>query len=165
MDFMSRSNKLNRIPVLALVGCVWGFGCTGCICVDWVTRYGLDGTMLDLESGEPLAGVAISANFFRDGQPVEGRVSETSIPNESLDGGFGVSIAQDSGGWCGPIGYLIPNNRPTELEIPDQVELVVRRDECEVRVLIDLNAETLAYDGPGNGRRFLSNPVLVPGCP
>ncbi|MEK6675747.1 MAG: hypothetical protein AABZ47_08840 [Planctomycetota bacterium] len=159
MRFRERHADSFAAIELAVVA-VWLVGLSGCIyahCSDFLY---LDGMLLDGSAGEPIEGAFLGGTSFTGGEetysfPAVIFDGGPDQPPSDVQGRFLLEFSSDLGG-CDP---------PPEFLMPDQIEIVVVRDGCEQRFMIDINEETVVDLSPPNDTLQLREPIRVPACP
>ena len=126
----------------------------------------VQGHVLDLDAMRPLVQSAVGGRTFTDGEETDSRSALISggtprFPAPSADGSFQVEF----------ITPFMPCTTPPVLEfpVPDQVEIIVVRDDCEQTFLIDINEGTAVFTDDADGAiphdvLELRDPILVPAC-
>lgn len=117
--------------------------------------YVVRGQLLDSETMQGLVGVVYGVRVLNDGELLAGR-RPISL-NTGIQGVFACRAAGALFNPCSPA-------RP-ELTQPDQVEVIVVRDDCEQRFLIDLDQEAeITTEKATRIVIDLKDPILVSPC-
>jgi hypothetical protein len=130
----------------------------GCVCADFGVTFPVRGTLVDAVSDKPLAGVTYAGQLFCGGDRILPEAS--GFPPSGADGSFAMDLGGLLGGICSPFPVANPMIRCTR---PDQIEVIVIRDNCEQRILIDITEETVEEDVATESFR-LRRSVPVPPC-
>ena len=159
-----RSGKFFRGTIAAaswVVALVLLMG-AGCIpYADCGAHLSVRGRLVDAESGAALAGAIVGVRSFRDG-------AETSnVPPLMFDGTPNLPPSDADGSFAIGLSTYFGRCPTPDFLRPDQLELIIVRDGCEQRFMIEINEDTAQLvDGefPGDEVLELTNPILVPPC-
>ncbi len=154
----------SRVVGMVLVGCLVLIpGCTeGDECA---AAFYVFGTLLDADAGTGIVDATVAGQAFTNGERTgfrSGRIPPTSglLPEPAEDGSFELVFNTFDQFPCPPHG-------PRPFPRPDQIEVIVVRDGCVQRVVIEVNEDT-AFDidsGFGNVDIIeLKDPILVAPC-
>jgi len=134
----------------------------GCVCVDYALTFTVRGRLLDGATQEPLASVGFGGRLLRSGEALLEESFEFASSND--DGSFSMTWLEGLYGTYTPYGigeFLVRDRQPIP---PDQVELLVRLADCEQRILLEVDEDTVVdFSFPGGVAEF-KDPVLVPAC-
>ena len=115
---------------------------------------------MDESSGAPIAGAFLGGTAFTGG------VETDSYPPVIFDGGPNGPPSDAQGRFRIEFGIILGGcNPPPVFPMPDQVEIVVVRDGCEQRFMIDINEETVVDLSAPDDILQLREPIRVPACP
>ena len=119
----------------------------------------MSGQLLDEATLSPVADAAIGGRSFTVGVETDYTPPFTSLgdlngPPSGVDGGFETEF------WTG----IVPCDPPPEFPRPDEVELIVARDECVFVFTIEINEETVVDMTFPDDVIELIEPILVPAC-
>lgn len=126
--------------------------CGGCLCVELVFIWEIEGRVVDAESGQPIMGRITGFVLFRDGIEIGGGRGASPLPSLVLDidGGFLVQPSVDAGGGCGFLGYA--QRLESASEPPDEIEIVILREEGgEISILLSVSEENIEESGEIDG--------------
>lgn len=121
---------------------------------EFVYTLTIRGVILDSQTSEPIADTPVGARTIIDGQIVgrERAVDEHGLPvgvPSDANGAFAVVISQ----------FMKPAR-------PDRVQLIIIRDGCEQRFMIEINDDTARFVEEESSVSVLelTAPILVPPC-
>lgn len=153
------------MPLLcAELSCIDCLGAIGNVAVTLTIR----GRLVDAESQEPLDGAVFGANIFTSGEatgaiaPLRSDGTPT-LPTTDTDGFLAFLFAELGNPSCSGI-HPRPPPPPIEFPRPDQVEVIVVRDGCEQRFLIEINEDTVVDPPAADGTMELREAIAVPAC-
>jgi hypothetical protein len=121
------------------------------------------GEVRDAQTNEPIAdspigGRTITDGLITDGGPAVDSQGEPVRAFTEADGTFALNFAL----------YFYEDDvpEPCEFPPPERVQIIVVRDDCEQRVMVEISNETAQFfDGPyPDDLLELTAPVLVPPC-
>jgi hypothetical protein len=119
--------------------------------------------LLDSESQEPIANATITAFTFTLGEVTgDGVTTIENQPSTENAGTVMITLRSEKLGGCG-FPPFIRDHLP-EYPDPDQVEIIVLRDGCEQRFMIEVNQDTVVDLSFPNRMLELKDPILVPPC-
>jgi hypothetical protein len=153
-----------RTTQLLICGCltVLGYSLTGCLLSfgDCGISLTVSGRLLDSDTSQPIQGAALGGRTITDGMTTDGGLPSFTPDGEpriasGVDGAF-MMLFVEALGPCGP--------RLREFTRPDQVEIIVLRDGCEQRSMIEVNEDTVVDLSFPNRTLELKDPILVPPC-
>lgn len=150
--------------IFAQLSCIDCLGAIGHVAAILTVR----GRLVDAESQEPLGGAVVGGNSFTSGDrtgsiaPLRSSGVPT-LPPSDADGAFALEFARLGDPICEGI-RLRPPPPHIEFPRPDEVEVIVVRDGCEQRFLIEVNEDTAVDPEAENGILELRQPILVPAC-
>jgi hypothetical protein len=112
------------------------------------------GVIRDAQTNEPIADAAVGATTIIEGQivgevlAVDERGLPYGIPTDT-NGAFAVIVSQSS--------------RPAR---PDRIQLIIVRDGCEQRLMIEINEDTAHFVEVESSLNAveITDPILVPAC-
>lgn len=117
---------------------------SSCACGIGFYGYQVEGQFIDAapELGE-ITDLRCSIN--RQGETIE--IGLIPFPLESTDGRFQIWLPENVCESCKFLGLIGPSTTgcddPRTLTVPDQFECTVRREQCQQRIVVDLNEETV----------------------
>jgi len=117
---------------------------------------------VDAESGAFVAGAILGGRSFTGG------VETDNVPPLIFDGTPNGPPSQTDGSFILEFGTsIVPCSPPPSFPRPDQLEIIVLRDGCEERFMIEINEDTAQFlngEFPGDEVLELTDPILVPPC-
>ena len=142
----------------AFTVCVMG---TGACVPDCPAQFWVRGAVVDENDLTGLTDAVLGARSFTDGRETDYFPPFTSLgtqsgPTPAEDGAFEMDLS------TGPM----PCDRVPPFPRPDQVEIIVVRDECIQTFMITINEDTVMIDDddPYDVILELIDPILVPPC-
>lgn len=122
--------------------------CGGCLCVELVFIWEIEGRIVDAESGQPITGGITGFVLFRDGIEIAGGRGASPLLALDIDGGFLVPAGVDAGGGCG----FLTQRDESASEPPDAIEIVILREESgEISILLPVSDENIEESGEIGG--------------
>lgn len=129
---------------------------SGCSTADCFNALVINGKVLDDATMQPLAGI-----------PFGGRTITDSSTTISIEPSVGIITAEDGGFELPFVNAFVPCHPSSDFPRPVQLEIIILRDGCEQRLMIEINEATAQFvDGefPGEEVLELTEPILVPPC-
>lgn len=149
--------RYSRVSTLALPLCaIAAIHISGCSTADCFNALIIHGKVLDEATMQPLAGV-----------PVGGRTITDSSTTFSIEPSFGIITAENGAFELPFINAFVPCLPSSTFPKPDQLEIIIIRNGCEQRLMIEINEDTAQFvDGEFSGEEVLEliGPILVPPC-
>jgi|CXWL01.1.fsa_nt_gi hypothetical protein len=112
------------------------------------------GVILDAQTNEPIADAPVGATIIIEGQIVgqEPAVDENGLP---------VGVPSDAIG-----AFALTVTTDMKLARPDRVQLIIVRDGCERRIMVEINEDTAQFVDDEDGPAMLefTGAILVPPC-
>jgi len=152
---------------LILSVCYLQSGC--CPFADLIDQFFVNGILVLESADAPLSGAAVGGRLLTGGvvtaewpavRQGAGGVDVTTPTGE--DGAFELFFLT-GGPLCASLfGPTLP---PPEIPMPDQIEIIVVREDCEQSILIDVNDSTIVDLTAPDDTLELREPVFVPPCP
>lgn len=140
----------------------------GCILVcshpnsDLIAR----GAVVDVDTLEPVPIVAVRAVATEQGEEIGSGSTELRFVEDNFvrdDGTFQVVVGGREIGRVCPGPFAPPPEYPPPLR-PDTIEFVIVREDCEQRVTVPINADTVVDPSFPDETLVLKEPLEVPPC-
>ncbi len=166
-----RTQVVDNARFLVLLACVVAvpqiIGCTLCA-INFPPNKSVRGTVIDAETLDALVDVAVSGATVTNGETTGSGGARVGVPVEiEPDGSFELTIfSPDSGSVCGSIldSSIIVSDTTPDFPSPDEILVIVGRDACEQRIVIEMTEETVVDLTFPDGMIELIDPILVPPC-
>ncbi len=150
---------------LIMMGCVLTLAQAGCgVCGEFLQSFNLSGIVLDAETSQPLTGSELSIQSFTDGSETGRGSTRNQSENPPDENGLFEAFIFSNRVLSVCIAFPPPSFPPDFFPAPDQLEITVTRDDCEQRIMIDLNEDTVVDITFPNDLIDLKDPILVPAC-
>jgi hypothetical protein len=131
----------------------------GCIHAHCRRNLSIVGQLVDAGTLQPIEGAALGARSISDGAtisetPPSFRLDGVPRTSSDVEGSFSIFLTEG----------LLSTCPPPDFTRPDQVEIIVLRDGCEQRFMIEVNQDTVVDLSFPNRTLELREPILVPPC-
>jgi hypothetical protein len=116
---------------------------------------------VDAESGAAVAGAILGGRSFTEGAETD------QVPPLIFNGTPNLPLSEADGSFVLSFGTsIVPCNPAPNFPRPDQLEIIILRDGCEQRLVIEINDDTGRFiDGEFSDYALeLTDPILVPPC-
>ncbi len=132
----------------------------GCIHADCEDNLPVRGRLVDAESGGAVAGAIVGGRSFTDG------VETDDLAPLGINGTPQHLVSEANGSFVLVFNSVFGGCPPPIILRPDHLEIIVLRDGCEQRFMIEINEDTAQFvDGEFSiNELVLTNPILVPPC-